>query len=376
MASRSNTSRGFTLLELMAAMIIGVIVIGAATQLFKSGMDATALITQQADMQQNTRSALNLVARDVSMAGSGLPAGGVSLPYGTGSVPSKFGCDQTAACYVVGNTYFSGTVGGSTVTNHMYGLQPGPNNGIKAGSWTSTVPATGAGADSVTSVYLDYSFPLDQYTVDFSPSGNSVTLTPPVGAPAGFPQIISPTGLNIGDLILLSNTNGAAVGEVTGLAPLGAGVVTVAFADNDALSINQSGASDGQVSSIMGNSPASTPTTVAMRLWSISYYIEVPATASKQTPRLMRQVSGFAPQPVSDNIIGLRVTYDTCDDTTTGTTCAALPDPVAAGFSLNNIHKVNVQVIGQSVFSQGNKSRSMALVTSVSTRSLSFKSRY
>jgi prepilin-type N-terminal cleavage/methylation domain-containing protein len=376
MVSRSKTTRGFTLLEMMAAMAIGIVVIGAATELFKSGMDASALVTQQAEMQQNVRSALNLVARDVSMAGSGLPAGGLSLPYGTGSGPSKFGCDQTATCYINGNTYFSGTVGGSTVTNHMYGLQSGANNGIKAGSWTANVPATGTGADSVTSAYVDYSFPLDQYDVAFSALGDAVTLTPPVGAPASFPKILSPTGLSVGDLILFSNSNGTAIGEVTGLTPQGGGVVTAALADNDALNINQSGASDGQVNSIMGSTPFNTPTTVARRLWAISYYIEVPTTASRQTPRLMRQVSGFAPQPVADNIIGLRLTYDTCDDTTTGTTCAALPDPVAAGFSLNNVHKVNIQVIGQSVFAQGNKSRSMALVTSVSTRSLSFKSRY
>jgi prepilin-type N-terminal cleavage/methylation domain-containing protein len=375
MKSPANRIRGFTLIEMMAAMAIGVIVLGTAAEMFKTGMDATALVTQQAEMQQNVRSALNLVARDVSMAGSGLPVGGLSLPYGSGSSPSKFGCDQTATCYLNADTYFSGTVAGDTVTNHMYGLQPGSNNGIKAGSWTATVPATGTNSDSVTSVYVDYSFPLSQFDVDFT-SPTTITLTPPAGAPPGFPTIIGPTGINIGDLLLLSNTNGTAVGEVTGLAPQGGGVVTVTFADNDALNINQSGADSGQVGSIMGSSPASTPTTVANRLWSISYYIEVPTVASRQTPRLMRQVSGFAPQPVADNIIGMQITYDTCDDTTTGTTCAALPDPVAAGFSFNNIHKANIQIMGQSVFAQGNKSRSMALVTSVSTRSLSFKSRY
>jgi hypothetical protein len=165
------------------------------------------------------------------------------------------------------------------------------------------------------------------------------------------------------------------VGEVTGLTPQGGGVVTVTFADSDALSINQSGAGGGNVSSIMGATPATTPPAVANRLWAISYYLEIPSIASRETPRLMRQISGFAPQPVADNIIGLRLTYDTCDDTNTGVACAALSNP-AGTFSLNNIHKVNIQVMGQSVLAQGNKSRSMALVTSVSTRSLNFKSRY
>ena len=249
----------------------------------------------------------------------------------------------------------------------MYGLLPGPNNGVKAGSWTANIPATGADADSVTSVYVDYSFPLNQYSVAISGGGASITVTPPAAPPAGFPGIISPTGLNVGDLILLSNTNGAVVGEVTGLTPLGGGAVTISFADSDALNVNQSGAASGKIASIMG-APA-TPT-VAYRLWAISYYIDIPTAASRQTPRLMRQVSGFAPQPVADNIIGMRITYDTCDNTVTGATCAALTDPVASGFSLTNIHKANIQIIGQSVLAHGNKSRSMALVTSVSTRSL------
>jgi len=106
----SNKIHGFTLLELIAAMAVGIIVIGAAAELFKSGIDATALVTQQADMQQNVRTALNMVARDVSMAGSGLPPGGLALPYGTGSSLSKYGCDQTSTCYLAANTYPTGTV--------------------------------------------------------------------------------------------------------------------------------------------------------------------------------------------------------------------------------------------------------------------------
>ena len=77
----------------------------------------------------------------------------------------------------------------------------------------------------------------------------------------------------------------------------------------------------------------------------------------------MRQVNGLKPQPVADNIIGLKITYDACDDTNSGgptPTCAALPDPIASGYSPNNIHKVNIQVMGQGVLSATNRSRSMA----------------
>ena len=62
MQPRSNTAKGFTLLELMVAVALGLIVLAATTQLFKSGMDATILVSQQSEMQQSVRSALNLIA--------------------------------------------------------------------------------------------------------------------------------------------------------------------------------------------------------------------------------------------------------------------------------------------------------------------------
>ena len=62
-------------------------------------MDATILVTQSSEMQQNVRSTLNLVAKDVSMAGTGLPTGGLSLPYGAGTdaVVLRCGCEQGVA---------------------------------------------------------------------------------------------------------------------------------------------------------------------------------------------------------------------------------------------------------------------------------------
>jgi prepilin-type N-terminal cleavage/methylation domain-containing protein len=364
-------ARGFSMIELLLAMAIGLIVIAAATSLFNTAMTSTTLITEETDMQQNVRAALNMIAKDVSMAGSGLPSGGLALPYGAGATASRYGCNQGGQCYLSTLNYPSGTVGTSVVSNYMYGLIPGPNNGMEAGTGITTVPATGNGADSITSVYVDYSFPLNQYIATFA-SNNSVTFAPPANPPVGFPGVISPTGLNVGDLVLLTNNLGSAVGEVTGLTPGNSGGATVTFANLDALNINQTGAANGSVAYISGGSP-----TVAYRLWAVSYFLEVPTTAG-QTPRLMRQVNGQNAVPMADNIIGLNFTYDTCDNTNTNgvITCAGLNNPINSGYTPNQIHKVNIQVMGQSVLSPSGKSVSMALVTSVSTRSLSFKSRY
>jgi hypothetical protein len=359
-------------MELMAAMAIGLIITAAATQLFKSGMDATQLVTEQAEMQANVRGALNLVSRDVSMAGSGLPMGGLALPYGTGAVSSFYACNQTPKCYLTADKYPSGTVGGGTVTNYMYGLIPGPLNGMESGG-AALIPATNAAADSITSVFVDYSFPLSQYDVVLDPSNTFITLTPPATPPAGFPAIVSPTGIVLGDLIMLTNNSGSAVVEVTGVTASAGGGGVVTFANGDPLQVNQTGAASGNVTAIAGGG-----TIQANRLQAVSYFVEVPTNG--QTPRLMRQINGQTAVPVADNIIGLNFTYDACDSVNdgSGTACAGLSDPIgnSPSFSPNQIHKVNIQMLGQAVLASGNKSRSMALVTSVSTRNLSYTNRY
>jgi hypothetical protein len=114
---------------------------------------------------------------------------------------------------------------------------------------------------------------------------------------------------------------------------------------------------------------------VATLLLTITYFMEVPAAATGQPPRLMRQVNGQAPSPVADNIIRLTVTYDNCDGSAVPG-CSTVANPLLAPFSPSQVHKVNIQVMGQTLNSYGNRSRSTVLSTSVSTRSLSFKDRY
>src|ERR1019366_8211939 len=138
--------RGFSMVELMVAMAVGLIVVGAATQLFQTAMKSTMLVTEQAEMQQNVRTALNLVARDVSMAGSGLPPGGLALPYGVNATPSHYACAAGPLCYLNTVNYPSGTIGRATVSNYMYGIIPGPLDGMQVGG-PATIPATNVTPD-------------------------------------------------------------------------------------------------------------------------------------------------------------------------------------------------------------------------------------
>src|ERR1700691_6619039 len=108
----AKTESGYSLLELMIASAIGVIVVMAMTQMFRVGMNATFTVTQRAETQQNMRAAIELMSKDISMAGAGLPSGGLQLATAGGN--TKVACNQTGTCYVPSDTYPNG--------NLLYGI--------------------------------------------------------------------------------------------------------------------------------------------------------------------------------------------------------------------------------------------------------------
>jgi prepilin-type N-terminal cleavage/methylation domain-containing protein len=345
-----KSKRGFTLLELMVSMAVGLVVMAAIASLFKAGMTSVLFVTQRAETQQNLRAAIDLMVKDISMAGAGLPSGGIQLPTGAGATASKYGCDQGGICHVPAFNYPN--------ANYMYGIIPGFSNGVEA---NAVIPAAPAPVnDSITSIYADYTFPLFEYNVTFT-GGTGITLTPNATFVPAPPAINSAGGIVVGDLIMLSNSVGTAVGEVTGVTATG-----LTFNNLDPLNINQTGAASNNISTISGGA-----TTVAYRLYAVTYYLTVPAAG--QTPRLMRQVNGLSPVPVADDIINLQFAYDTYNN---GVLDANQPNPLGVGESPNNIQKINIVVMGQSIINNGNKSQNSYLATSVSARNMAFRNRY
>src|ERR1700691_1994881 len=136
----AKSESGYSLLELMIASAIGVIVVMAMTQMFRVGMNATFTVTQRAETQQNMRAAIELMSKDISMAGAGLPSGGLQLATAGGN--TKVACNQTGTCYVPSDTYPTG--------NFMYGIIPGFGNGVQSGAVIPAAPA--AVNDNITSI--------------------------------------------------------------------------------------------------------------------------------------------------------------------------------------------------------------------------------
>lgn len=372
MRDTMSKTRGFTLMEMLVAMAIGLVVLGSAVSLFSRAVTLSFMVTQRAEMQQNGRSALGMMAKDISLAGSGIPSGGVQLPDGAGSSASKFGCDTTK-CYVTNNLF--------PLANNFFGAIPNPGVGL---SVKTTTGPLGPATDVVTVAYTDSTFPLNQYAVTLNTAGSLATFALPNPLPNPLPVPWPPIavndpaqGLKVGDLVLLTNNVGSAIGEVTNVAPAGANV-NVTFGNLDTLNINQSTAAAGNIKAITGGSG-----TVANRLLLITYYIDIPPgpdavryTADDGPPRLMRQVNGQPPNPVAENISGLQLSYDIFNDVS-GVATANLKDAgMSVGNSPNQIRKVNLVVSTRSPLRGGIGFQSLDLATAVSARDMSFKDRY
>jgi prepilin-type N-terminal cleavage/methylation domain-containing protein len=371
----SKSQRGFSLLELLVASAIGVIAVMAMTQMFDMAMHTTMTVTQRADTQENMRAGIELMTKDISMAGAGLPSGGLQLANTSGA--TKVACNQSATCYVTGDVYPNS---GTGTQNYMYGLLPGFGNGVQSAAVITSAPA--AVNDSLTTIYCDYNFGLSNFNFTF-PSSTQATVSV-VNAAVTPNNIIAPGGLNVGDLLLFvvsTPGNGktaqgnsvaqtaAAVAEITGLPSN----TTINFAAADALNFNQTG--PNSLATIASSYVAGTTISVC-RLYAVTYFLQVPtAGGTVQSPRLMRQVNGLTAVPVADNIINLQFSYDLVSSST-GLMNANQSNPLAAGESPALIQKVNIWVMGQSITNAGTRAQSMYLATSVSARNMSFCNSY
>jgi type IV pilus assembly protein PilW len=90
----ANLQQGFTLVELIVAMAIAAIVMGAIYSTYKSQQHSYVSQTHVVEMQQNLRAALYVIGRDIRMAGFN-PAGITDLAGFEPSLPDGDGNEAT-----------------------------------------------------------------------------------------------------------------------------------------------------------------------------------------------------------------------------------------------------------------------------------------
>lgn len=366
---------GFSLLEMVIAMALGTIVLGAAVQLYSQGVGATWTVSQRAEMQQDFRAASGMLTRDLSLAGAGL-GNNVQIGLPTTSTTPVYGCDQSLTCYINGSAAAYPKQG---TAPYLYGLIPGWKYG-------PTLNAAQGPTDVVTVVYTDSGFFLNCYAVSItsatvakftlnSPLPPNCVLPSGVTAPQNVNDAVA--GLTPGDLVWFTLTPGAGcvgctpsvvVAEVTGTTSTSPTTYNVSFATGDVLKMNQTTATSGSLANVVADVGTAT------RILVITYYID----NSFAPPRLMRQVSGHSPMPVAENVVYLKFSYDLYNSNTGLVEPNQTDGGVSLGLTPNQITKINILHMSMNSTLKGAKGgyQGMDLQTSVSARDLTYSNSY
>ena len=355
-----NSEAGFSLMELLAATAIGLVVIGTAMTTFKDALGMTNVATNLSDASQNLRGGTNLLVRDLTETGRGIPTGGIPIPSGAGTGPINRPSPP-------GLAYTFDNINATTITAVVTGRSKGPT-------------IDGRATDMVTMLTVDpildtaINGPLQVQPSNtpgsvpkLAADGSSLTVTANeqtwiAGDPAN-----GRAPVKKGDLLLFTDIAGdAAIQTVTRT-----DTYSVYFDSNgdDLFSFNQRLAPAGSITQILGQ--ALTVTRVNM----YTYYVD----PGSGVPRLMRQYNFSTPQALAGVVEDLELTYDIVDGSVNPVAKPDLPLSLnGVTYSANQIRKVNVHV--------GVRSEDMSLRTHdylrthlstvVSLRNLAYVDRY
>ncbi len=381
---------GFTLIELMIAMAVTMILLYAAMNAFRDATNSNQVVTQSSDMSDNLRTGLNLIELDLQQAGAGIPVGGISIPYtSNGSVTTPCGITTP-----INRPQLGGKTTFPPCNSTLPAIEPGNSLGPALTSPDSTAgtasnPDPSGITDEVTMLYIDNTIPLNTFPINLPKS-----VSPPnPGCPAGSLVLTGATltatfdstcanlnpatgiAINVGDLILFSNSLGNAVLTVTGVSGQ-----ALTFAPGDAFDLNGRSDPTGTIAQLenggaaCGGKASCFTLTTAARIWMVSYYLD--NVSSPPFVRLIRQVNFNTPTPVGETLENLQFTYNFVDGVTNPSNQPSVP----AGNSESQIRSVDVYLAARSSYDVHKGSlMSFArsnLMTQVSLRSMAYVNRY
>jgi prepilin-type N-terminal cleavage/methylation domain-containing protein len=358
---------GFTLIEFMVAMGITLVALAATMIAFKDATNTNQSVTLKSDLSDNLRAGVNLIEQDLIMAGTGIPTGGIPVPY----TPGPASCLGSGGA-PINRPNLTGSLTFPICNVSLNAIQPGWQLGPPITSPDST---PGGNTDLITMLYADNTLALNSRMIN----------EPAIGANPGCPAgsitsngqvvtfdptciLFSPTGvqINAGDLIMFTNTKGNAIQEVTSVS----GQV-LHFAGGDGLNLNAR--SDPQGTMVQLELPGGTfPPTTATRIWMITYYLD--NVTDPLHVRLIRRINWNPGQPVGETIENLQFKYNFVDGVANPSGQPSIP----AGESESQIRSVDVLLGARSTnpWGQNHTYLRSNFMTQVSLRSRAYVSRY
>lgn len=388
MTSRTaRTDAGFSLPEVMISMGIMLVILAGVFSAMTSAMKAEQTASAITTVNNNLRSSMDLVVRDLLQVGQGMPLGRViGIPNGGAATGiTRPGPAAAGACPGVPATF--------PVQANLSAVTVGPDLGPAINNICT---------DVITTLAFDGAFD-GVFVSSIAANGRSLTVYPygPDKIVGNTDDVnisdapdVSGDNVRVGDLLAVVKGSASALVAVTDVTGN-----TITFNTGDALGINQFDTTlvmAGTVNRVKALSPADPnapvmaggiETTLAgrstvSRVRMITYWVD--STTNPASPRLMRRVGSGVPNAVAFELEAFRLTYDIANsvnnpahvrmiaaDLTVGGAC----NPLVC--SANQIRKVNVTLAIRS------EKRSAeigfyhnTLYTQIALRNLAFVDRY
>ena len=366
---RAQSAGGFSLIEMMVSMGILLVVMGATIGALNQAFRATETAQSVTGMNNNLRTGMDLMVRDLIQVGQGLPTGRtIQVPNGAGALQIARPRPAGSAC----GTWPAGTLTLAAVT-------VGPDCGPQV---------NGVATDMITTLAVDAALegvPIQAFDV----GGHSATVSTAAQFAGG--RDIStggPDDVRVGDLLMFTKGTSSALVYVTAVD----GAQSFTFGTGDPMNLNQFDAAlNGTVDDLATLAPTTANSARVSRIRMMTYYIDTALDAAQ--PRLVRHVNWGDPtvalvqrgRTVAFSVENLRLSYDLVDGANNisdvrmvaadlAGTGACAPSPC----SQTQIRKVNVFLTGRSErrFSVTDDFFRNSLSSQVSLRSLALVDRY
>lgn len=276
-SSRRSRAAGFTLIELMVAMVLGLIVIAGVTSVFLANLRSYHSNAALSEVQSNARIAFELMARDIRQAGLS-------------------GCNARTPL----------------ITNVLVG---GPGqNGAGAPWWTRwSQPVTGFDANVTDAAATAGAQVGDRVAGTDSlqilgtmGAGDAIDPANPIGAGGGassFGIVNADSRLSAGNLVMVCNPVNTAIFQLTSAAGTALGHDT------------NGGTFPGNFSTDLGASYGATNSALLFRLTAHDWYIGHNPVGGRSLYRLALQADGsMSTQEMVRNVTGMTVRYHSTHD--------------------------------------------------------------
>ncbi|MGH9931459.1 MAG: PilW family protein [Pyrinomonadaceae bacterium] len=293
-SSKPNNQAGFSLIEMIVAVMVMVIMTAAVTSLMKSSVSISNATFELTDAQEALRTAQEFINRDLVSAGDGLKTL-TFIPVQTAFVQQYLSLNPVpdpampAGVTNLGILTTDNDVPANTI---VFGLDPNvPTDPLVR------VRSTPLLTDRQTILAIDSNFiPIALAAPAIDNTGTTVTI-----ADADRPRFTA------GEIYFFTSSVGGTFGTVTAVADAAGPTSTLTFAqgaaNNDKFGLNVTGVG-GRINTI---SAGGTLATTLQRMKIIHYYID-------STGRLMRRVfgvrgTGFREAAIADRVTSVQFVY-------------------------------------------------------------------